>query len=99
MRKSERIKVDLECPLELPTGGSHAARLFDLSLGGAGLRGGPELQKGDHGMLFPDGVAGGLPFTVRGAGNGMLHLEFAFDAVAAAAFRPVFERLTQRRAA
>jgi methyl-accepting chemotaxis protein len=97
-RLMPREQVDLPCRLNV-RGGSHAARVIDLSLGGAAVRGGPELQPGDRGTLALDGVGLALPFEVRAQVDGVPRLAFVMDAATAAAFQTWFERPRRRHAA
>ncbi|MDR3536203.1 MAG: methyl-accepting chemotaxis protein [Acetobacteraceae bacterium] len=103
-RVSERYLLDMPCRLEA---GSHtqAARLMDLSEGGARVAGGPAWPVGTRGTLTADGLGRPLPFTVQAAEEGatgdarMLHLAFSLDETAKAAFKGVPAGLARRRAA
>jgi hypothetical protein len=80
-------------------GHEHLARVVDLSEGGASVRGAPDLPAGARGVLRLDGAAVPLPCVVREAEGGALHLAFAPDEAAAAALRPLLQRLSLRQAA
>ena len=55
--------------MTLAGGGTQAARLADLSAGGALLRDGPQLQPQARGTLHLEAVPFPLPFKVRESGN------------------------------
>jgi methyl-accepting chemotaxis protein len=97
-RADQRYDTDVLC--RVTAGGqTHAARLVDLSEGGAQVAGGPALPVGSQGTLSVDGVGVSLLFLVKGSDGDSLHLAFRLDATAAAALRGMPERLAQRRAA
>jgi methyl-accepting chemotaxis protein len=98
-RRSERYPTNLLCHLALADGSTHAARVRDLSDGGANIEAGPAMQPGDRGVLRLSGIGFDLPFTVRHAADGALHVAFALDAATAASFHTVVEQLGQRPAA
>jgi methyl-accepting chemotaxis protein len=98
-RQTRRQGIDLPAHLSVAGYGEHAARVVDLSEGGARVRGAPELSPGTRGTLRLDGVAVPLPCVVRGAEGDVLHLAFELDEAAAAALRATIERLTLRQAA
>ncbi len=98
-RQSSRYQADLGCRLELAGGGSHSARICDLSDAGAQVQSGPAMQAGDRGTLRLEGADFGIPFTTRGGADGNYNLTFASDAATAASLRAVLERLPQRIAA
>ena len=98
-RSRPRYEVDLACRLTV-AGQAFGARVADLSrLRRLRLRGAPELPAGRGGALGIDGVGFSLPFTVKLSDGNSLHVAFALDATAAAAFSGIPERLAQRRAA
>jgi hypothetical protein len=98
-RASRRHQMDLACHLELAGGGSHTARIADLSAGGARVQAGPTMQAGDRGTLRLDGVGFGLPFAARDAGDGVLRLAFTLDEATAVSLRSLLGRLEQPNAA
>jgi hypothetical protein len=57
------------------------------------------MRDGQRGVLDLPGVGVPLPFTVRRAEAGALHIAFDLDMTAAARFRPFVEQLASRRAA
>jgi len=98
-RHSPRYPTNLPCHLELADGSTHAARAHYLSDGGSFIESGPSMQPGDRGVLRLDGIRLDLPFTVRDAPDGALHVAFALDPAAVASFHAVVEQLGQRPAA
>jgi len=98
-RQTSRYHVDLACRVSIAGREVIAARMVDVSEGGASLRTDAEVATGSTGTLQVDGVGTPLPFSVHGSGSGLLRLRFRLDATATAAFRPVLERLAMRRAA
>jgi methyl-accepting chemotaxis protein len=97
-RSVPRQAMDLPCRLVIG-GTTHAARLTDLSEGGARALGAPTLQAGVRGMLRLDGIAYELPFSVHGTDGNTVRLVFALDDATASKFRGVPERLGRQRAA
>jgi methyl-accepting chemotaxis protein len=98
-RRATRFPVDLPCRLNV-AGGSHTARLADLSATGAHLRDAPSLAPGGRGTASLDGVATPLPFVVRSTDDrGALHVEFELDEPARLALCALLDRLQQRHAA
>jgi methyl-accepting chemotaxis protein len=59
---------------------AQAGHLVDLSVHGASVGGGPTAAAGTRGTLRVEGLDLPLPFVVRGAEEGVLHLTFALDA-------------------
>jgi hypothetical protein len=57
------------------------------------------MPAGSRGTLLLDGVPARLPCVVRSANDNGLHLVFELDDAAAAALRPVLDRLELRWAA
>jgi methyl-accepting chemotaxis protein len=98
-RQTPRYSVDLACRISILGREVIAARLVDISEGGASLRTDSEVASGSTGTLQVDGSGTALPFSVHRSGNGFLHLRFRLDEAATAAFRSVLERLAVRRAA
>ena len=97
-RASIRHEMSLPCRI-MAGGGSHAARVTDLSTGGARIEDGPVLGVGDRGSLDINGVGFHLPFRVRHAEAGILHVALDLDATTAARFEPIPEQLARRKAA
>jgi methyl-accepting chemotaxis protein len=98
-RQSLRHAMNLPCRITAGSHGAHPARVIDISEGGASIQDGPELSPGMSGTLSLDGVAAALPFRVREFVDGVAHVELTLDETAAAAFRPVLQRLTRSLAA
>jgi methyl-accepting chemotaxis protein len=98
-RQSHRDQTVLSCSLDLARGGTHAARIVDISEAGARIQAGPAKQAGDRGTRRLDGADFSVPFTVRGGDDGNAHLAFAVDATATASLRAMLERLPRRIAA
>ena len=63
-RQETRRDVDLPCRLTIG-GASHEARVINLSLGGAAVKGAPAIQPGTEGTLSAAAIGIPLPFTVR----------------------------------
>jgi hypothetical protein len=79
----------------LRTGGLDVAvRITNLSEGGAMIDGALELAPGIPGTLTIDGVPMALPFRVRDAHTGAVHVKFDLDEAQATAFRRCFLSLT-----
>jgi methyl-accepting chemotaxis protein len=97
-RSSTRFATDLTCQITVG-GQSHTVRPTELSEGGGRLTGAPPLSVGTNGVLRVPGVQVPLPFSVSGIDGDAVRIAFALDPAAAAAFRGVPERLSQRRAA
>ncbi len=97
-RHEQRYPEDVACRLVI-AGQSYNARIVDLSEHGGQVRGGPTVPEGTRGSLTLTGFDAPLPFNVRAAADGQLHILFEVDAATAAKFRSVPERLTTRRAA
>ena len=98
-RRANRFAIDRPCRVTLPHLGRFAARVMDMSEGGAFLTGAPELRPGAAGVLELDGVGFPLPFRVLGQDNEGTHVTLMFDEAAAAAFRPIPARLGRPLAA
>jgi methyl-accepting chemotaxis protein len=98
-RQSPRSVVDLPCQLTVAGHGTSAARIADLSAGGASVHGGPALPVGTSGTLEADGIGITLPFSVRAVVDATLHLAFVLNDATAARLREAIERLRPRRAA
>jgi methyl-accepting chemotaxis protein len=98
-RISQRFVVDLACRVVLNSGATHAARVVDISEGGASVTGVPILHIGDRGSLAVNGVAIPLPFTVRASDETTLHLAFERDEKTRAVIVAFVGRLSQHQVA
>ena len=98
-REHVRHELDLGCRLSVAGRGAIAARIADLSAGGAAVSDGPALPPGTRGTLDVDGVGMKLPFIVKAANEGLLHLTFDLDTVAADSFVRVLEQMAPAAAA
>jgi methyl-accepting chemotaxis protein len=98
-RAPPRLSVDLPCRLEAAGQIGQAARVVNLSEGGACIAGGPALANGTSGTLVLEGVGGPLPFNVRQTDAGFLHVAFSPTDVATGRLRPLLDRLAKARAA
>jgi methyl-accepting chemotaxis protein len=97
-RRAARWPVDLRC--RLTAGGqARAARIAELSEGGARLASGPPLPAGTRGTLDIDGFDHALPFVVKASDADTTRLAFEPDAATEAAFCHALDRLTARPAA
>ena len=92
-RRKPRFAVDRRG--QLRAGGLDVAvRITNMSEGGAMIDGALELAPGTPGTLTIDGVPVALPFRVRDAHAGALHVKFDLDETQAAAFHHHFLKLT-----
>jgi chromosome segregation ATPase len=98
-RKTRRYAADLAGRLTIAGGGQHAARVGNLSGGGAFVRNVPDLPIGSRCELRLDGVSIPLSCVVRAADSGGLHLAFELDAAGTEALGPVLDELKLRPAA
>ena len=98
-RQTRRYAVDIAGGLSIADQGQYQVRASDLAAGGACVSGAPAMPAGSRGALRLDGVPAPLPCVVRSADDDGLHLVFELDDAAAAALRPVLDRLELRRAA
>jgi methyl-accepting chemotaxis protein len=78
-RQVARYPTDLRCGIAVAGGAPVAARLTNLSAGGARVEQGPALEEGAAGTLSVEGLGFPLPFTVRTAERGGLSLAFALE--------------------
>jgi ABC-type transporter Mla subunit MlaD len=92
-RRKPRFAVDRQGWLRA-AGLDTAVKIANLSEGGAMIDGALELAPGSSGNLSVDGVPTALPFRVRDAHAGAVHVKFDLDEAQAAAFRPHFLKLT-----
>ena len=99
-RQESRHKVDLPCQLSVAGRATAAARVIDVSSGGAHVAGVPLLPPGTRGTLTVDGYGRPLPCVVRACDDQRsLHVEFELDAQTAQAWRDGLRLLVSRRAA
>jgi methyl-accepting chemotaxis protein len=98
-RKSRRFAADLAGRLTVAGGVEHAARIANLSGGGAFVRNGPDLPVGSRCILHLDDVAAPLTCVVRAADRDGLHLAFELGAAATEALDPVLAKLKLHPAA
>ena len=91
-RASPRMATNLACRVGGTGRAEQAARVVDLSEGGACIADGPALPVGANGTLVLEAAGGALPFSVRAAEGGVLRVAFALDAAAAGRLRSVLER-------
>jgi methyl-accepting chemotaxis protein len=95
-RRSARYQVDLGGMLQIGGRNPIAARVTDISEGGAWLTDAPDLPVGGTGSLRVDTIGFPLPFAVRASGDGTLHINFTLDAAATERFRPFLAQLASR---
>ncbi len=91
-RMFARYPVERPCRVAGP-GGEIAARLSDLSEGGACIVGIPIMPPGSHGVVGIDGFAARVNFTVLQAREDRMHVRFDLDGATGAAFLRDFRRL------
>jgi hypothetical protein len=98
-RHGIRHVVDLPCRMNVAGRGTVAARIEDLSEGGAAVSEGPALPIGTRGTLEVDRLGVVLPFVVRAAAGVSLHLEFDLAPDLADRLRQALERVALPQAA
>jgi methyl-accepting chemotaxis protein len=98
-RRVIRHPTDLRCSIAVAGGAPVAARLTNLSAGGARVEDGPALGVGAAGTLSVEGLGFPLPFTVRTAERGGLSLVFVLGVAQAERLAAFAERLAVREAA
>jgi methyl-accepting chemotaxis protein len=98
-RSALRHAVNLPCRVTVAGGGMQPATIIDLSMGGASITGGPAVPAGTRGSLDADRVGVPLPFVVRSAAGGTLHIQFDLDTATAGRYAQAFERVVGQRAA
>ena len=75
----------------MAAGSRQAVRVTDLSEGGARIADGPAMAAGASGTLTLNNGGGPLPFVVRHAGDGLLHVAFRLDQAGAARVRGILD--------
>jgi len=98
-RASRRYEVDMPVRLAISGGDSVAARLANVSQGGAMLSGAPVVAVGTAATLHIDDAPFPLLCAVRKCEHGLLHLAFALDPAQAQGFASWVEQLGMARAA
>jgi hypothetical protein len=77
-----------------------AIRIFDLSEGGASVRGADQtVAAGSKGTLRVEGLGAPLPWTARAVTIDGLHLAFALDDIGRTTLRALLDRSSGQRAA
>jgi hypothetical protein len=94
----ERHQTDLAASLAIADRGARDVRVSDISIGGACVRGAPDIGLGARGVLRLGGVPP-LPCRVRASEEDGLHLAFELDHAAEAALNSLLDRLTLPAAA
>jgi hypothetical protein len=89
----------MACRIRAGGGAERAARVIDLSEGGASIAEAPAMAQGSAGSLLLDTIGIPLPFTVRQAENDVLHIAFRLDDAAAGRLRSVVASIQAPRAA
>ena len=92
-RKLPRYTVDLACTVRTPSGETMDTRISELSEGGATIAKALPLPVGGRGSVSIRDLGAELPFEVRAALDGRLHVRFIDTP---AAFVAAFQRLTAR---
>jgi methyl-accepting chemotaxis protein len=98
-RLAERHAVDLACRIEGTGQPARAARVADLSVGGARLVEAPELPVGGTWALRLDGLAVALPFKVLESDGTMVRIAFDLDDQTREALQAMLPRISSRQAA
>jgi hypothetical protein len=91
--------VDMACRVRADGRPEQTARVIDLSEGGASIADAPAIPAGASGSLALAAVGSPLPFTVRHAENGVLHVVFRLDEAGTLQLRSVLAGIATRRAA
>jgi methyl-accepting chemotaxis protein len=98
-RMFQRQEMDLACQVEVPGLGPIAARLTDLSEGGARLAGAAGLTRGTRGTLRMAGLTRPVPFAVRASEGAALRVSFETDDTGAQSLRALLAKSALRPAA
>ena len=98
-RVLKRHDVDLPCRVELPGRGILAARLIDISDGGARIAGLTDVAPATRGTLRLDGVATALAFSVLDSSQNVTRLALDLDNAAEQALRVFLDGVAVRSAA
>jgi hypothetical protein len=97
-RASPRIETDTPC--EVTIGGqAWGERVINLSSGGAAMTASRPVTTGSGGTLRMTALGVDLPFSVRRAEEGVMHVAFNLDAATRERLDAMLERMTTRRAA
>ena len=91
--------VDLPCRIRVDGGLEQAARVLDLSEGGASIAGAPAMADGANGSVRLEGAGAALSFTVRHTDNGVLHVAFREDAAGTGQVRSLLNHIEGKQAA
>jgi methyl-accepting chemotaxis protein len=95
-RASPRIAVDLAGRVTLSSGATHAAKIEDISEGGARLASGLPLRTGERGTIAVPGVSVPLAFTARVVDDMAAHVAFDLDDRSRDALKPFLDDLSRR---
>jgi methyl-accepting chemotaxis protein len=98
-RLFQRHATDLPCEIDLPGLGRQAARIVDISEGGARVTGLPAISVGMRGTLQTSGMATPVAFIVRDVSDTAAGLAFETDDAVQQTLRAVLQRLPLRSAA
>ena len=98
-RQEVRYEENMPCQIGVPGNAAQPARLGDLSPGGARIMTEIVLTAGQQGFVGIEGIGTTLPFVVRHAEKGALHVAFMLDAAKQEALRSMLERRGHRAAA
>jgi len=98
-RLFQRHATDLPCQIDLPGLGRIAARIVDISEGGARVTGLPAISVGMRGTLQTSGMATPVAFIVRDVSDTAAGLAFETDDAVQQTLRAVLQRLPLRSAA
>jgi methyl-accepting chemotaxis protein len=97
-RASPRLAVDMACRIRDGGGREQTARVVDLSEGGASIAGAVALTVGASGSLVLAGSGSPMPFTVKHADSGLLHVVFRLDEAGTQQLRSALSGIETRRA-
>jgi methyl-accepting chemotaxis protein len=99
-REYPRYDLHMDCRFDTDATGAFAARLDNVSEGGAGLTGSAKgLTAGARGVLSLDGLTARLPATVHRVDNAGIGLIFDLNEAENAAWRHFLDGVAEKRAA
>ena len=98
-REAPRVAIGTPCRVSLAGQPPFAARLIDLSQGGAAIGDAAMLTIGARGTLDPERLGMPVPFVVRANRDGVAHVRFELDQAAAAKLATLLRQFDSRQAA
>ena len=98
-RKLPRVETDMACRISAGGGTAAAARLVDISEGGACIATASPMRVGETGTLEVSGIGSPLPFVVRSIESDRLHVAFSLTAATTASVTSFVEELRRKKLA